>query len=290
MRSVISRRASGGWSPTCARASRFTARITDRGQRQHGRHLGDRRPAGPRAARGARRAHGAAWTRPGAAGHLVAERGRRPRLHGCRSVDRPERAAPAGRPAAVRAQRPGHRHPARPRLPGHPRSQAGAHLARLQPTAADPDGGALLRRAVRLQGDQARPGAGAAPAHQGHRLVLRHRTARAGRTRRAADPRGPGGLDRRPRLARRHHRHRPGRPARHGQARGRLRARLHPGPAAARAGPGRRGRRRRRPGACRCRSPGSRSSAWPARSPTWRCSCCCGWRCRPRRRTCSACC
>ena len=30
------------------------------------------------------------------------------------------------------------------------------------------------------------------------------------------------------------------------------------------------------PGACRCRSPGSPSSAWPARSPTWRCSCCSG--------------
>ena len=39
------------------------------------------------------------------------------------------------------------------------------------------------------------------------------------------------------------------------------------------------------PGACRCRSPGSPSSAWPARSPTWRCSCCSGWRCRRRRRT-----
>ena len=37
--------------------------------------------------------------------------------------------------------------------------------------------------------------------------------------------------------------------------------------------------------ACRCRSPGSPSSAWPARSLTWRCSCCSGWRCRRRRRT-----
>ena len=34
------------------------------------------------------------------------------------------------------------------------------------------------------------------------------------------------------------------------------------------------------PGACHCRSPGSRSSAWPARSPMWSCSCCSGWRCR----------
>src|SRR5689334_4945445 len=80
-------------------------------------------------------------------------------------------------------------------------------------------GGAFFRRPVRLQGDQARSGAGAAPAYQGHRLVLRHRAARAGRTRRAAHPRGPGGLDRRPGLARRHHCHRPGRSARHGPAR-----------------------------------------------------------------------
>ena len=44
------------------------------------------------------------------------------------------------------------------------------------------------------------------------------------------------------------------------------------------------------PGTCRCRSPGSPSSAWPARSPTWCCSCCSAWRCRLRRRTWSACC
>ena len=84
------------------------------------------------------------------------------------------------------------------------------------------------------------PGAGSAAADQGHRLVLRHRAAGARRTGRAAHPRDSGGLDRRPRLARQHRRHRAGRPARHGQARGRLRARLHHGAAAARAGPGRR--------------------------------------------------
>ena len=48
----------------------------------------------------------------GVASHLVAERGRGARVHGCRLVDRPERAAAAGGAAAVRAQRPGHRHPA----------------------------------------------------------------------------------------------------------------------------------------------------------------------------------
>ena len=39
----------------------------------------------------------------------------------------------------------------------------------------------------------------------------------------------------------------------------------------------------------RCRSPGSRSSGWPARSPTWCCSCCSARSCRPRWRTWSAC-
>ena len=48
------------------------------------------------------------------------------------------------------------------------------------------------------------------PLVDGHGLVLRHRTARAGRAGRAAHPRGPGGLDRRPRLAGQHRRHGPG--------------------------------------------------------------------------------
>src|ERR1700729_4374089 len=50
---------------------------------------------------------GGGRTRPAPAGHVVPGRGRGPPLHGCRSVDRPERLAPAGRPAAVRAQRRG---------------------------------------------------------------------------------------------------------------------------------------------------------------------------------------
>ena len=77
---------------------------------------------------------------------------------------------------------------------------------------------------VRLQGDQARASAGAAAAHPGHRLVLRHRAAGAGRAGGATHPRDPGRLDRRPRLAGRRRGHRPRRPARHGPARQRVRA------------------------------------------------------------------
>ena len=55
----------------------------------------------------------------------------------------------------------------------------------------------------------------AAAADRRHRLVLRHRAAGAGRAGRAADPRGAGGLDRRPRFPGQRDPHRPGRPARH---------------------------------------------------------------------------
>ena len=42
-------------------------------------------------------------------------------------------------------------------------------------------------------------------------------------------------------------------------------------------------------GTSACRSPGSSSSGRPAPSPTWHCSCCSGWSCRPRPPTWSAC-
>ena len=74
------------------------------------------------------------------------------------------------------------------------------HLPLLQPAAARHAGHPVLRRAVRVQGDPGGRGAGAAAADHRHRLVLRHRTAGAGRAGRAAHPRGAGGLDRRPRL------------------------------------------------------------------------------------------
>jgi glycosyltransferase involved in cell wall biosynthesis len=56
----------------------------------------------------------------------------------------------------------------------------------------------VLRRAVRVQGDPRRRRRGPAAAGRGRRLVLRHRAARAGRAIGVADPRGTGGLGRRP--------------------------------------------------------------------------------------------
>ena len=90
---------------------------------------------------------------------------------------------------------------------GHPRPEARDHLALLQPPAPDHPTDRVLRRAVRVQGDQGLPGAAVAAAGGGHGLVLRHRAARARRARRAAHPRGPRGLDRRHGLAGQHHRH-----------------------------------------------------------------------------------
>ena len=138
----------------------------DRGQRQHRRHLGDRAAAGPRATGEVRAVHlELPGPRPGAAGHLVGERRRGPRLHGRRPVHGPERAAAAGRAAAVRAQRRGHRHPAGARLAGDPRAQARDHLPLLQPAAAgharrrgSPTRSAGSRRSARDAG----PGAAAA--------------------------------------------------------------------------------------------------------------------------------
>ena len=80
---------------------------------------------------------------------------------------------------------------------GHPGTQARAHLPLLQHAPARLHGSPVLGRAVRLQGDPARAGPRAAAAHPGHRLVLRHRAARPGRTGRAAHSRDPGGLGRR---------------------------------------------------------------------------------------------
>jgi cellulose synthase/poly-beta-1,6-N-acetylglucosamine synthase-like glycosyltransferase len=68
---------------------------------------------------------------------LAGRRGRA-RLHGCRFVDRLERPAPAGRAAALRPQRRGHRNQAGPRRPGSPRPAARGHLPWLQPAAARP--------------------------------------------------------------------------------------------------------------------------------------------------------
>ena len=84
-----------------------------------------------------------------------------------------------------------------PWRPGDPRPAPGDPVPRLQPAAARRARGEVLRRPVRLQGDQPGPGRGAAAA--GHRpgLVLRHRAADPRPAGRAAHPRGAGGLDRR---------------------------------------------------------------------------------------------
>ena len=105
--------------------------------------------------------------------------------------------------------------PARPRLAGGARPQARVHLAGLQRAAARDPAHPLQRRAVRLQGDPRRRRARGAAADAGRRLVLRHRDAGARRARGHADPRGPGGLGRRPRQPGQHRRDRPRRPARH---------------------------------------------------------------------------
>ena len=193
----------------------FTTRITiaDNGSTdgtwQEARALAGELVLGPGGAAGAARA------RRGAAVDLAGQRRRHLRLHGRGPVDRPERPAPAAGAAAVGPLRRGHRHPAGPRRAGHPRPAPRDHLPLLQPAPARHARHRVLRRPVRLQGHPRRRGPAAAAADHRHRLVLRHRAAGAGRAGRAAHPRGPGGLDRRRRLPGQHHRHRPGRPARH---------------------------------------------------------------------------
>ena len=104
--------------------------------------------------------------------------------------------------------------PARPRLPGGPRRQAGVHLARLQPAAARHAAARFSDAQCGFKAIRADVARAAAAAGRGHRLVLRHRDAGAGRAGRAAHPRGAGGLGRRPGQPGRHRRHRAGRPAR----------------------------------------------------------------------------
>ena len=201
-----------GTRSRAAACSRLHAYLTDsfplprtdhhRRQRQHRRHLGDRRAlaASCRAPRGPAGREG---PRPGVARGLVAQRRRRARLHGRRPVHRPGRAAAAGRAAAVRAQRPGDRHPARTAAPGWcaapsaSSSPAATTCCCRRPSApGSPTPSAVSRRS----GASAR-----ARCCRGRRtrLVLRHRAAGAGRARRAAHPRGAGRLDRGPGLARR---------------------------------------------------------------------------------------
>src|SRR5689334_724761 len=69
-------------------------------------------------------------------------------------------------PLLSRAQRRGHRDPAGARRPGDPRPAPADPVPRLQPAAARRARGEVLRRPVRLQGDQPGPGRGAAAAGQ----------------------------------------------------------------------------------------------------------------------------
>ncbi len=194
--------------PQTARAPRADLPVRvphhDRGQRVHGHHPPGGRPAGGGAAECQVVPAGAEGARAGPVRRLVRLRRPGPRLHGRGPVDRPERPAAAGGPADLRSLGPRHRLPARPFLAGGARSQAGVHQPRVQPDPARLAPGPLLGRAVRVQGDTAGRGAGAAAARRGHRVVLRHRDAGARRARRAQDPRGAGRLGRRPRLDRPH--------------------------------------------------------------------------------------
>ena len=217
----------------------------DRRQRQCRRHPGDRDPPRGAAPRGRVAADAGEGPRPGAAGRVDRVRRAGARLLRRGPLHRPRRAPPAGGPADQRPLGPGHRHPARPRLPRGARRQARVHLPLVQPDLARHPRRPLLRRAVRLQGHPRRRRATAGAARRGHRLVLRHGAARARRARRAAHPRGAGGLGRRPRLVGRHRAHRRRRPQGHRPARPRARDRPRPP-----AGPAReaRPRRTRNPG------------------------------------------
>src|SRR4051794_19301799 len=186
-----------------------------RGERQHRRHPGGGPTDGRRAAR--HRGPGAAGARPraGAARGLAGFGRPGAGVHGRRSLHGPGRAAAAGRAADQPALRPRDRHPALPLVPGRPRAQARGDQPRLQPAAAGHARNGAVGRAVRLQGHPRRRRAPAAAAGRGHRLVLRHRAARARRAVRAAHPRGAGRLDRRPRQPRRRRPDGEGGPGRH---------------------------------------------------------------------------
>ena len=127
-----------------------------RRQRQRRCHAGDRGAAGRRVRRGAGAPAGAEGSRPRAARRLGRLRRPGAGLHGRRPVHRSGRAVAVGRSADLRPFRRRDRHPAVPRLPRGPRTQARVHLALLQPDPAFDAGGPFLRRAVRLQGDPRR--------------------------------------------------------------------------------------------------------------------------------------
>ena len=174
----------------------------DRRQRQHRRHPARSRSGWPARSRPSRRSGSrrrAAAGRCGRSGR--ASDARRARLLRRRPVDRPRRAAAAGRPADLRALGPRDRHPARPRAHGWSAGRSGSSSRAATTCCCAAPCRPVHRRPVRLQGDPRGRREAAAAAGRGHRLVLRHRAAGARRAGRPADPRGAGRLGRRPGLA-----------------------------------------------------------------------------------------
>ena len=142
-----------GCTSTCPRSVPLTFRITiaDNASTDGTAAIADQLAV--ELARRPRRSSAREGPRPGAQDGLVRVGRRGAGLHGRRSLHRSRRAAAAGRAADLRSFRHRDRHPAAPRIPGDPRTQAGVHLPLLQPDPARRAGRAFLRRAMRLQGD-----------------------------------------------------------------------------------------------------------------------------------------
>ena len=176
-----------------ARASSRSTRVDHhRRQREHRRAPGPSRRALAAELDGVRAVHLDAKGRGRALQQVwAASAGARRRLHGRRPVDRPRRAAAAGRAAAVRAQRRRDRQrgwPASSRVVRGPKREFISRCYNL-----------LLRTTLRTRFSDAQCGfkamrtdarARAAAARQGHGVVLRHRTAGARRAQRPAHRRG----------------------------------------------------------------------------------------------------
>ncbi len=270
----------------------FTARVTIADNGSTDRHLGDRDRLALELPERPGACHlDAARARPGTARSLGASERRRPRLHGRRPVDRPERAAPAGRAAAVRAQRPRDRHPAARgarviRGPSASSSRAATTCCCARLLGARFSDAQCGFKAIRA--DRARA---LLPLVQRHRLVLRHRAAGARRAHRAADRtrcRWTGSMI----PTRAWTSSRP--PSRTCAASAGVGVGLAPrrppgprlrGPVLAAAGGG-----LAVAGRWQAVAPVHGHRGGRARSPTWCCSCCCSGVCPRRRRTCSACC
>ena len=150
-----------------------------RRQREHRRHACIAAALADELAARHAPAAGPQGPRPRAARGVVAQRRARRLLHGRRPVDRPARAAAAGRAAAVRPQRRRDRLAPGARRARRARPQARADLARVQHHLARDAARALHRCPMRLQGGHPRRSRATASADPRRRLVLRHRAARA---------------------------------------------------------------------------------------------------------------